>query len=242
MDIHIGCSGFYYEHWKNRFYPDIIPKKEWLSYYAMYFNSVELNNTFYRLPKKSAIEKWYNETPDHFKFSVKGSNYITHKKKLKDTEEHVFDFLKSIEGLKEKTDVILWQLPGNLKRNDDRLEIFLQSLSKEFKHTVEFRDSSWFVDDVYKILKRYNTSLCLISAPTKLPEPAIGTNDTCYIRFHGKRDWYRYLYTKKELTAWQLKIKKINPKHLYAYFNNDYQAQAVHNALLFSQIINDLNK
>jgi uncharacterized protein YecE (DUF72 family) len=230
MNIYIGCSGFSYNDWKEKFYPKDIPKKKWLEYYSRHFNTVELNSTFYRTPKPETFQKWYDSTPDHFRFSVKGSRYITHLKQLKQVDDYVQNFFHAIQPLKEKTGCVLWQLPPKLKRNDERLEAFLKTLPAEHDHTVEFRNMSWFDDEVYQLLDKYNVSLCLLSAPDDLPEIVKKTGDAMYIRFHGKTDWYTYDYSTDELKAWHQKISEAGPETVYAYFNNDYEAYAVHNA------------
>lgn len=236
MRTYIGCSGFSYKDWKEKFYPKDVPQKKWLEYYASHFNTVELNSTFYRTPKTKTFEKWYNETPNDFRFSVKGSRYITHLKQLKEVGEYVDNFFRAIEPLKEKTGCILWQLPPKLKRNDERLEAFLKTLSSSHDHTIEFRNMSWFDEEVYKLLEKYNVALCLLSAPDDLPEIVRKTGHSMYVRFHGKTEWYNYNYSYEELRTWYQKITAAQPDKLYAYFNNDYEAYAAYNAQALNRL------
>jgi len=241
--LYIGTSGYSYGHWISRFYPKNLPQKSWLSYYCQFFNSVELNVTFYRLPKEEAFLLWYKETPVSFIFSVKGSRFITHVKKLKNVEEPVKLFMERASLLKEKLGVILWQFPKNFKLNLERLEGFLKILKKyKTRFVFEFRNESWFVKEVYNLLEKYNRALVIADSPQLCSSifagqaiwPHVGgiTADFLYIRFHGPRKLYGSKYSKKELEDWAFKIKnwQKQAKDVYAYFNNDFQAFAVKNA------------
>lgn len=237
MRYYIGCSGWSYKHWKGVFYPDDLPQTKWLQHYVKYFNTVEINSTFYRFPKKETLEQWYNETPDDFTFTLKGSRYITHMKKLKNVEEYVQNFYDQAQVMGDKIGCILWQLPPNLHRNDEKLKAFCNALSSNFHNVIEFRHESWFVEDIFDILKKYNVGYCIISTPD-LPETVEETADTVYIRFHGKdEEWYTYHYTQDELKNWAESIKKLQAHQLYIYFNNDYQAHAVQNAQQLSDYL-----
>ena len=230
MEKRIGCSGYHYDDWKGDFYPKDLPKKKWIEYYAEHFDTVELNNTFYNLPEKKTFKNWYDRTPDNFEFTVKGSRYITHMKKLKDVKTSVDDFYDAISPLQEKTGCILWQLPGNLHKNTGKLKQFCQWLSKSYKNVIEFRHNSWFDEEVYDILRKYKVIFCMISAPGDLEENTLNTTDTSYLRFHGKKEWYKYLYTEKELKSWKDRIESQDISGLYIYFNNDYDANSIKNA------------
>ena len=243
MQKFLGCSGFQYKDWKGIFYPEDITKKQWLSYYASVFNSVEINSTFYNFPKEETIKHWYNETPANFQFTFKGSKYITHQKKLKrdeKLEESVSSFFERASVLQEKTGCILWQFPPSLHRNDEKLKNFCELLSKDFKQVIEFRHSSWFEEEVYDILRNYNVILCLVSAPINLPQPEIKTSDTTYIRFHGKTTWYDYDYSHEELNAWKNTIEKLAPKEVYAYFNNDMHGYGPKNCQYLQEQLKNL--
>ncbi len=229
----IGCSGFHYDDWKGKFYPEDLSKKEWLGYYADYFQTVEINNSFYGLPSTKTLKNWHSQTPRHFKFTMKGSRYITHTKKLVNDEkvhEAVKKFYDRVEVLHGKLGCILWQLPGNLHRNDEKLENFCSILDSDFKNIIEFRHESWFDEEVYQIMKKHETGFCIISAPDNLPETAAVTTKTAYVRFHGKDDWYNYDYSNSELKNWAEKIADLSAERVYCYFNNDVEAKAVKNA------------
>lgn len=233
METFIGCSGFHYDHWEGRFYPDDLSTDEWLPFYAEHFNTVEINNSFYSLPKDIKVKHWYDQTPDDFRFAMKASRYITHMKKLvddKETREAVKRFYDSVEQLEEKLGAILFQLPGNQHRDDEKLDTFCKMLSNDFTNVIEFRHNSWFNEDVLKILQKHDVSFCIISAPGDLPELSKLTTDTAYIRFYGKTDWYNYHYSKEELSDWAKRIKGLQAQTAYAYFNNDAEAYSIENA------------
>lgn len=225
----IGCSGYYYKDWREKFYPKKLPQKEWLPYYARYFNTVEINNTFYKFPEASMFERWKEITPENFRFTLKGSRYITHMKKLKSVEESLDRFYEVSSVLEDKLASILWQLPPNLKRNDERLEKFCKQLSKSVPQIIEFRNMSWFDEEVFDILQKYNVAYCIISAPGELPESLHITAPWTYIRFHGKEHWYNYKYSNEELQQWADKVSTMEAEQVMIYFNNDYNANAVTN-------------
>ncbi|HEX6982026.1 MAG TPA: DUF72 domain-containing protein [Balneolaceae bacterium] len=237
-----GCSGFHYDDWKRLFYPEELSKSEWLPYYAEHFKTVEINNSFYRIPKKKTLEKWHGQTPGNFRFTMKGNRYITHRKKLVDDEhmrERLKFFYEVIEVLEGKLGCVLWQIPGNLHRKDEKLEKFCSRLSPDFKNVMEFRHKSWFVEPVMEILKKHNVSYCILSAPDNLPEQFITTSDTAYVRFHGKKEWYRYNYSDKELKEWSDRIKELKAERVYLYFNNDYEAHAVFNGQKMRELLDE---
>lgn len=228
-----GCSGYHYDGWKRAFYPEDLSKKEWLPYYAKHFKTVEINNSFYRMPTEKKLKNWHDITPGNFRFTMKGSRYITHRKKLvyddkvKSGLKNFFDILENLEG---KTGCVLWQLPGNLHRNDEKLDRFCSLLSSDFKNVMEFRHNSWFTEPVYDILNKHDIGYCMLSAPEGLPEEVLATSDTGYVRFHGKDNWYDYKYSREELNEWAQKLKKLSARRIYLYFNNDAHANAPENA------------
>lgn len=235
--IYIGCSGFYYKDWRGKFYPNDLPQRKWLEYYAEKFDTVELNNSFYRLPKESTFKSWYERTPAGFKFAVKGSRYVTHLKRLKDPDEHVTKLYKAIVPLKEKLSCVLWQLPGSFKKDLERLENFCKVLTRDFMNVLEIRDPSWHDEEVYEILKKYRVSLCITSSPDKAIDKVVTTTSESYIRFHGSANWYNYHYSLEELKDWVNKIKTMNSKKVFIYFNNDHHANAVKNGVELRELI-----
>ncbi len=238
--IFVGTSGYSYQHWRGIFYPEDLPEREWLEYYAKHFNTVELNVSFYRLPKKEVFKGWRKRTPKDFIFSVKGSRFITHIKKLKDCEEPLETFFKNALGLKEKLKVVLWQLPARFKVSPERLTDFCKILKKKYSknihHAFEFRDESWFCDEICEILKKYNFGL-VIAHSRQWPVKEIITADFVYLRFHGGEELYGSEYSSKELCAWAEKVKKWRPEVVYSYFNNDARGFAVKNAKEFQTLL-----
>lgn len=235
----IGCSGYYYEGWKEKFYPAEMPKNKWLEYYAEHFNTVEINSSFYRMPAERMMEGWYKKSPANFIITLKGNRFISHIKRLK-VDDRLKDtlevFISRARILKEKLGCILWQLPGSAKLNIERLESFCSLLNKDMHHVFEFRDVSWFNPLVYEVLRKNNFTFCIVSAPDYLPEVTEATSDIAYLRFHGKSDWYNYSYSDEELIQWKKRIEGLAVKRLFAYFNNDVNAHAVYNGLTFAKL------
>ena len=251
--VYIGTSGFSYSHWKGVFYPEGLPQPKWFEYYCQYFKSVELNVSFYRLPKKEVFAGWRQRAgppalnrsgtgpAGGFVFSIKGSRFITHIKKLKDCQESVKVFFEAADSLRGRTsdevrppqgkNVVLWQLPPGLKADSIRLESFLKILPKDFRHAFEFRNKSWLAEEIYKLLKKYHTAIVFQDYP-EWPISQEITADFVYLRFHGRTSLYSSCYTGKELTGWAKKIKNWLDMGLdvYAYFNNDALGFAIPNA------------
>jgi uncharacterized protein YecE (DUF72 family) len=240
MKTLVGCSGYEYEHWKGRFYPEDLPAKKHLQHYADIFNSVEINNTFYQIPSKKTLEAWKEQTPAGFLFSLKGSRYVTQMKKLKDPDEPVSRFYKSVQVLGDRLGCVLWQCPGNFKVNTDRLDAFCDALSDDFTNVLEFRHPSWWDEQVYEILENNKVVFCMVSAPGDLPETVVETAQVAYLRFHGKENWYDYDYSEEELQGWAKKCSGLKSRRLYAYFNNDVDARAPQNAQQFAKFSEDL--
>ena len=232
LHYHIGTSGWHYEHWRGRFYPEKLTKAEWLEFYASHFTTVELNNSFYRLPSEAAFTTWYNSSPANFTFAVKVSRFITHIKRLKNSEEAVENFISRAKILEEKLGPLLYQLPPNMHRNDEVLESFLSNLPRGMKHVLEFRHQSWLEEKVFEILRKYNIGLCVFDMPS-FTCPLEMTADFAYIRFHGSGELYSSCYSDKELADWAKRLTNldINLKAVYIYFNNDAEAFAVRNAM-----------
>lgn len=238
--IFIGTSGWHYKHWIGPFYPEGSKPPDFLPHYLKYFSTVELNNSFYHLPKPGTFKGWYRQTPANFLFAVKASRYITHMKKLKDTEEAVRFFLKSVRPLKEKLGPILFQLPPRWKSNPERLKQFLKILPKKFLYTFELREPSWFNEDVYELLRKYNAALCMYDFNGRLSPMEI-TADFVYIRFHGPGEKYRGKYDAKFLRQWTEDFRRWRVKAIYCYFDNDEAGYAVENARELKKIVTGTN-
>lgn len=241
INWHIGCSGFHYRDWKEIFYPPDIPQKKWFEYYSSRFDTLELNVTFYRFPQLKFLQNWYNNSPASFRFAVKAPRLITHYKQFKDCERLLDDFYTTTQqGLKDKLGTILFQLSPQFHYTDDRLELIINNMRKEFKNTIEFRHESWWNEKAYKRLKKEKLIFCGISHPT-LPDDAIVTNQTAYYRFHGVPKLYYSSYKNAIL-------KKIadslagneTVKEIFIYFNNTATIGAIKNAVWIKKYIKPL--
>lgn len=241
----IGTSGWNYKHWgEGVFYPPEMRPKEWLPYYSKYFASVEINNTFYRLPPRKVFEAWYEETPARFTFSVKANRFLTHLKKLAEPEKYLSKFLTNISGLKEKVQVILFQLPPFWKFHRERLEAFFSFLTSpnnnlSLRFALEIRHKSWHCTECWEILQRYNVSLVFADWPgLNIEGPT--TADFIFVRRHGYQSLYATSYPDHYLKNFAQKIKKwlLSGKDVYVYFNNDACAYAIQNALSLKKYLN----
>lgn len=231
-ELLVGCSGFNYRHWKGDFYPDGLPQKKWLEYYCTFFNTVELNVTFYRLPLVSTFEKWYAETPPDFAFSVKGSRFITHIKRLANPEEPLARFFERAVHLKEKLRVVLWQFSPGFKIDLDRLSIFLKLLGEyPVRNTLEFRNESWMTKETIALCRDRKVGLCMADWPEFLDDLPV-TSDFVYMRRHGEGGGYATRYSKTALSkdAVRLKYYARTGKDVFIYFNNDFHGYAPGNA------------
>lgn len=226
MTSYLGCSGWYYWHWRDSFYEGI-GKSKWFDHYASTFNTVELNSTFYRFPKESTVKGWYRKAPKDFVYTLKANRAITHTKKFKGTKRLVKDFYKVADVLEEKLGCILFQLPPSVHYKEKKLMEILDQLDKEKKNAIEFRHSSWWNADVYEEMKKNDAIFCIVSAPN-LAEDFVKTAHDIYVRFHGKR-WYRYDYSEEELRTYSDSIEKVRARNIWCYFNNDFNAYSVSN-------------
>jgi uncharacterized protein YecE (DUF72 family) len=233
----IGTSGWNYPHWRGVFYPQGVSQNKWLLYYTKFFNTVELNVTFYRLVPVETFENWRKNTPQDFYFVAKGSRFITHIKKLKDIQGPLGLFFKNAAGLGDKLVTVLWQFPPSFKKDIKLLEDFIKLLrKKKIRQAFEFRNESWFVRDVYELLKRYNFCLC-IAHSKRFPCIKELTSDFLYLRFHGGESLYSSNYSDKELRNWAEFARRFKGKDTLAFFNNDAQGFAVKNALRFKELL-----
>jgi len=231
LHYHIGTSGWHYDHWRGRFYPEKLAKTKWLEFYTGHFATVELNNSFYRLPSEAAFATWRDSSPASFTFAVKVSRFITHIKRLKEAGEAVEKFITRAKILGEKLGPLLYQLPPNMHRNDEVLESFVSTLPQGMKHVFEFRHESWLEEGVFQILHKYNIGFCIFDMPS-VSCPLVATTDFAYVRFHGSAGLYWSCYSDEELASWAKRLASLaqNLKATYIYFNNDAEAFAVRNA------------
>lgn len=232
----IGTSGWNYDHWKEVFYPAHVAKSKWLEFYANHFDTLEVNATFYRLPKPKTFENWHERTPEKFLWAVKGNKYITHTKRLKDSKEPLERLYKAVEGLKEKVGPILFQLPPSLSFDRDLFRQFCKNLDSSYRHVLEIRHPSWIHEHVFQILKENNMAFCLSDTAGRYPYHEVITADFLYLRLHGSKKLYASKYSEEELQEWAHKIKEWNME-TYLYFDNDFQGYAVRNARRLKEIL-----
>jgi len=237
-NAYIGTSGWHYKHWIGPFYPAELPKKDLLKYYVQFFSTTEINNSFYKLPSQNTFQNWAEQVPENFTFSVKANRYITHMKKLKNSKEALNRFMEGIKPIGNHIGPILFQLPPRWRCNPQRLSLFLEGLPPENQYVFEFRDSSWWNEAVYDLLKDYGAAFCIFELAGLL-SPMISTTDFIYIRLHGPNDAYQSLYSEEVLQEWADKIAKWiqQQKTVYCYFDNDQEGFAIKNALRLKKII-----
>jgi uncharacterized protein YecE (DUF72 family) len=236
--IHIGTSGWNYKHWLGPFYPDRFPAKDMLQFYSRQFDTVELNNSFYHLPTPESFRTWRKTVPEDFVFAVKGSRFITHMKKLKAPKTSTRKFFARVKYLENKLGPILFQLPPHWKINIKRLSMFLERLPEEYRYAFEFREQSWFTDEVYESLKKHNAALCVYHM-SGYDSPGEITSDFVYLRFHGAESTYGGLYSESQLKMWAKRINawRDSDKEVFVYFNNDPEAYAVYNAKRLRELL-----
>jgi uncharacterized protein YecE (DUF72 family) len=238
-DVRIGTSGYHYKHWVGPFYPPKTPPSKMLEYYVRHFDTLELNNSFYRLPTVAAFEAWRDATRKNFVFAVKASRFITHNKKLKDPENALDNFLPRAEHLGRKLGPVLFQLPPKWRVNLERLEGLLQILPREHRYAFEFRETSWMTPDVNRLLRRYNAAFCIYELAGYHSLFNL-TADFTYVRLHGPgAGKYQGSYSRAQLRGWATRIEEWTSKlkAIYVYFDNDQAGYAAQNALELKQLV-----
>lgn len=229
--IYVGTSGWSYSHWKGKFYPSGIKSKDWLKFYSTQFNTVEINSTFYRLPKVDTVVSWRQSVDAKFLFAVKMSKVITHTKRLKEIEEPLRVFIELCNHFGNCLGPILVQLPPGLKKDLDLLNSFLEAIPKKFMIAIEFRNKTWFDDDVYSLLHNKSTIFCWHDY-SNIKVPKVITSDSIYVRMHGPSGRYYGSYPEDFLRELANEILKQDTiRETYVYFNNDADGHAVENAL-----------
>ena len=232
-DVRIGCSGWSYAHWRGVVYPEGLAQRRWLEHYATLFDTVELNATFYRLPRRTTVAAWVERSPPGFVFAVKASRYLTHVRRLSDLGRGVDRFYACMEPLLDspKMGPVLWQLPETFRRDDERLAATLERVPPG-RHCFEFRHQSWFVPDVYELLRANGAALVIGDHPERPFQVHELTAEWTYIRFHHGSRGRRGNYSDRELDTWARRIARWRRRvEVYAYFNNDWEGFAVRNAL-----------
>lgn len=242
--LRIGCSGWNYKSWREQFYPRNVRSADWLKYYATVFDTVEVNNTFYRLPEAETFAAWREQTPANFLMAIKASRFLTHLKRLREPKEPLDRLFSRARALGDRLGPVLYQLPGNFHIDLDRLEEFLSLLPRrlrilkaagggtlELEHVMEFRHPSWYVGETFQLLETHGVALCLHDkAGSRITEPFVGP--FVYMRFHGTTGHYGGSYGTRALEGWAQRLADQwkAGKNVYAYFNNDPDATATRNA------------
>jgi uncharacterized protein YecE (DUF72 family) len=237
-DLRIGTSGWHYKHWVGTFYPPKTPASRMLAYYCRYFDTVELNNTFYRLPLPTGLENWRDSTPAGFCFAAKGSRFLTHMKKLKDPETGLARYFERVDVLETKLGPILFQLPPHWQVDPGRLEAFLEALPPGHPYAFEFRNPTWDRNDVYGILKRHNTGYCIFDL-AGTHSPILVTANFAYVRLHGPGGKYQGTYSEAVLRKWAEQIRSWRDElsAIYVYFDNDEAGYAAKDALRLKEMV-----
>jgi uncharacterized protein YecE (DUF72 family) len=229
-EFHVGCSGWFYWHWRGQFYPPGMPNSRWFEHYAGQFKTVELNAPFYAWPTVGTVNTWVRQAGRRkFVYTVKVSELITHVKRFTGTKTLVRDFGHIADLLGPRMGCFLFQLPPSYHYSPARLKTILAQLDPARRNVVEFRHKSWWTERVYDAFREAKVAFCSCSGP-RLPDELVRTADDVYVRFHGTTRWYRHDYTKEELAVWVRRIRESGAKRVWAYFNNDREGYAIKNA------------
>jgi uncharacterized protein YecE (DUF72 family) len=238
MPLHLGTSGWQYAHWRDTFYPKGVPQKLWLEHYAGRFDTVELNNSFYMLPREESFAAWAARTPPGFRFAVKMSRFLTHVKRLSEPAEPVERFFSRARSLGDKLGPVLLQLPPTMPAAVDRLEATLALFPRDVRVAVECRHESWYTADLRHCLERHNAALVLADSPRR-QTPGWRTADWGYVRFHEGTSRPRPCYSRKVLAEWGVRLERLYAPSddVYVYFNNDPRACALRDAVVFGALM-----
>jgi uncharacterized protein YecE (DUF72 family) len=237
----IGCSGWEYKHWRGDFYPAELPRTRWFEHYAATFDTVEINNTFYRLPEESTFARWAERAPRNFLYAVKASRFLTHMKKLKDPEEPIERLFSRMRALGEKLGPVLYQLPPGWKVDVDRFRHFLEALPRRVRHVVEFREPSWYAPSIRALMEEHKIALCLHDmAGSATERERVGP--FVYVRFHGATSKYGGAYPEERLRGWAewLNAQRAAGCDIYAYFNNDTGGHAPRDATALRSLMEEV--
>lgn len=229
--MRIGCSGWIYPHWRGLFYPEKLPVKRWFAFYAETFDTVEINNSFYRLPRAETFDAWREQAPPGFRYAVKANRFVTQAKKLKDCAEPLARMMPPFRHLRETLGPVLYQLPPRFKLNLERLESFLEIAPKDVVNVFEFREPSWYTDTVFEVLDRHGASFCAHDMPGSV-SPRLAVGRVAYLRFHGGLSKYYGRYPDDRLLEWAdwIAQQARSGRAVWAYFNNDPEAHAIADA------------
>jgi uncharacterized protein YecE (DUF72 family) len=242
-NIHVGCSGWVYKHWRGIFYPEGLPQKRWFERYAEEFDTVEINNSFYRLPSGDTFGKWRKQAPPGFCYAVKANRYLTQAKKLKDCEEPMERMMSAVRRLGDRLGPMLYQLPSSMKRNLERLESFLRILPRDVASVFEFRNCDWHQPETYALLDRYGASFCVHDMPGSRTE-RIAVGPIAYVRFHGGEGKYWGRYSDEGLLSWTdwLVEQARQGRSVWCYFNNDIHGHAIEDARTLKAMVRQMER
>lgn len=237
-NLYIGCSGFYNNYWKGSLYPEDAKSKDFLTLYSEEFNCVEINSSFYRKPTAKTLTKWFDETPDDFRFFIKIPKTVSHEKRMKDCREEIAAFCEHIKAhLQEKLSGFLYQFAPSFKNTEENLDIILKNIDVDHLNVIEFRHESWWTDEIFNILKKNNIVFSGVSFPGNLPEEIIINHpDILYYRLHGKPVLYKSEYSDEFLKNLSEKIKKSQHKS-FIFFNNTWGTAAIKNSFHLKKIL-----
>jgi len=239
-EMRVGCSGWNYRHWRGLFYPEGLPVKAWFARYGAAFDTVEINNSFYRLPTAETFAAWREQAPPGFRYAVKANRFLTHQKKLKDPAEPLDRMLGHVRALGDRLGPILYQLPPRWRLDLGRLGGFLDLLPPGLEHVFEFREPSWMTDAVFRLLDDRGLSFCTHDMPDMVV-PRIAVGPLAYVRFHGTTGKYVGRYPREVLEDWLewMAAQRAQGRGVYAYFNNDIHGHAVAGALELKRLVGD---
>lgn len=235
-EIHVGCSGWFYWHWRGILYPEGLATSEWFACYARLFRTVELNSPFYSWPTLGTIATWQRQAGKReFVYTVKVSELITHIKQFTGTRTLIKDFGHIADLLGKRMGCLLFQMPPSFQYTPARLQRIVSQLEPHRRNVVEFRHRSWWNETVHSAFRARGIIFCSCSAP-RLPDTLVTTGDEVYVRFHGTKQWYRHNYSREELKEWADRIRASGATKIWAYFNNDREGHALKNARAFKQL------
>jgi uncharacterized protein YecE (DUF72 family) len=241
--IRIGCSGWQYRHWREIFYPKGLPQSRWFAFYAEHFDTVEINSSFYHLPKASTFEKWREQAPPGFCYAVKANRFITQAKKLLDCEEPMERMMAATRHLAGRLGPMLYQLPPSMGVNLERLESFLRLLPSDVTSVFEFRNKNWYVPQTFELLDRHGVGFCVHDMKGSATE-RIAVGSAAYVRFHGGAGKYWGRYSDERLLDWADWIvgQAESGRSVWCYFNNDIHGHAIDDAQTLKSMVGQLNR
>ena len=241
--VRVGCSGWVYKHWRGLFYPESLPQRFWFQRYAEEFDTVEINASFYRVPKPETFNGWREKAPPGFCYAVKANRFLTHLKKLKDCEGETDSFIALARKLGPALGPILYQLPPSLHKDLDRLDTFLRRLPTDIEQVVEFRHTSWYDEETLTLLDRHGVGFVCHDLKG-LVSPRWASGKTAYVRFHGSGGRYSGRYSDEALLGWSdwCVEQSQSGRSVWCYFNNDIHGHAIEDARTLKSMIRQISR